>query len=77
MKEVEVLVPCTLSIITERRSSRPWGLWGGGPGATGEQWLLRGGDESKAERLPTSCSVLLESGDVHRILTPGGGGWGA
>lgn len=77
VKEVEVLVACTLSIITERRTSQPWGLWGGEPGASGEQWLLRGGDEAKAERLPTSCTVHLQAGDVLRILTPGGGGWGA
>ena len=75
-KEVEVLVACTLSIITERRSSQPWGLWGGEPGASGEQWLLRQGDEARAERLPTSCTVHLDAGDVLRIFTPGGGGWG-
>jgi N-methylhydantoinase B/oxoprolinase/acetone carboxylase alpha subunit len=77
VKEVEVLVACTLSLITERRASRPWGLWGGEPGASGEQWLLPGGDEHRAEQLPTSCTVHLEPGDVLRILTPGGGGWGA
>jgi len=77
VKEVEVLVACTLSIITERRTSQPWGLWGGEPGASGEQWLLRGGNEASAEQLPTSCTVHLEAGDVLRILTPGGGGWGA
>lgn len=77
VKEVEVLVACTLSVITERRSSQPWGLWGGEPGAAGEQWLLPGGDEARAERLATSCTVNLEPGDVLRILTPGGGGWGA
>jgi N-methylhydantoinase B/oxoprolinase/acetone carboxylase alpha subunit len=77
VKEIEVLVACTLSVITERRTSQPWGLWGGEPGASGEQWLLRGGDEERAERLPTSATVHLEPGDVLRILTPGGGGWGA
>ena len=77
VKEVEVLVACTLSLITERRGSKPWGLWGGEPALAGENWLLRGGDEARAERLPTSCSVPLEAGDVLRILTPGGGGWGA
>jgi len=77
IKEVEVLADCTLSLITERRSSRPWGLWGGAPGATGENWLLRGGDETGAERLPAACTVALRAGDVVRILTPGGGGWGA
>ncbi len=66
----------TLSLITERRVSQPWGLAGGGPGAVGENWLLPGGDESRAERLPDKCTVELKAGDVVRMLTPGGGGWG-
>lgn len=65
----------TLSLITER-ASQPWGLAGGGPGAVGENWLLPGGDESRAERLPDKCTVELKAGDVVRMLTPGGGGWG-
>jgi N-methylhydantoinase B/oxoprolinase/acetone carboxylase alpha subunit len=66
----------TASLITERRVSRPWGLWGGEPGALGENWLLPAGDESHAERLPDKCTVRLRVGDVLRMLTPGGGGWG-
>lgn len=75
-REVEVLDECTLSLITERRVSQPWGLAGGEPGAVGENWLLPGGDESRAERLPDKCTVDLVAGDVVRMLTPGGGGWG-
>ena len=63
------------SLITERRVSRPWGLDGGEPGAAGENWLLPGGDESRAERLPDKCTIQLKAGDVMRMLTPGGGGW--
>jgi N-methylhydantoinase B/oxoprolinase/acetone carboxylase alpha subunit len=40
-----VLVDATVSLITERRVSQPWGLTGGEPGAVGENWLLPGGDE--------------------------------
>ena len=65
-----------VSLITERRVSRPWGLAGGEPGAVGENWLLRAGDESRAERLQDKCTVQLRAGDVLRMLTPGGGGWG-
>ncbi len=75
-RELEVLEDCTLSLITERRVSRPWGLAGGEPGAVGENWLLPAGDGSRAERLPDKCTVALRAGDVVRILTPGGGGWG-
>ncbi len=75
-RELEVLEDCTLSLITERRVSAPWGLAGGGPGAVGENWLLPAGDEGRAERLPDKCTVRLHAGDVLRVLTPGGGGWG-
>ena len=75
-RELEALTPTTVSLITERRTSAPWGLAGGEPGAVGENWLLPGGDEGRAERLPDKCTVVLAPGDVLRVLTPGGGGWG-
>jgi len=75
-RDLRVLEDCTVSLITERRVSRPWGLEGGEPGAPGENWLLPTGDESRAERLPDKCTVRLRAGDVVRMLTPGGGGWG-
>jgi GrpB-like predicted nucleotidyltransferase (UPF0157 family) len=51
-------------------------LWGGAPGASGEDWLLPAGDESRAERLGDKCTINMKAGDVLRMLTPGGGGWG-
>jgi N-methylhydantoinase B/oxoprolinase/acetone carboxylase alpha subunit len=75
-RDLQVLEPCTVSLITERRVSRPWGLDGGEPGAVGENWLLPGGDESRIERLADKCTLRLSAGDVLRMLTPGGGGWG-
>ena len=75
-RDLQVLVDATVSLITERRVSQPWGLAGGGPGAAGENWLLPGGDETRAERLPDKCTIQLKAGDVLRMLTPGGGGWG-
>jgi N-methylhydantoinase B/oxoprolinase/acetone carboxylase alpha subunit len=75
-RDLEVLEDCTVSLITERRTSAPWGLAGGEPGAAGENWLLPEGDEARAEPLPDKCTVRLRRGDVLRMLTPGGGGWG-
>jgi N-methylhydantoinase B/oxoprolinase/acetone carboxylase alpha subunit len=75
-RDLEMLEDVTVSLITERRVSQPWGLAGGGPGAVGENWLLPGGDEARAERLPDKCTIKLRAGDVLRMLTPGGGGWG-
>ena len=76
VRELEALAPITVSLVTERRVSRPWGLDGGAPGAVGENWLLPGGDEKRARRLLDKCTVSLAPGDVLRVLTPGGGGWG-
>ncbi len=75
-RELEFLEPTTVSLICERQKSRPWGLHGGEPGAPGENWLLPGGDEGRAQRLRDKCTIRVGSGDVLRMLTPGGGGWG-
>lgn len=75
-RDLQVLEDVTVSLITERRVSRPKGLAGGADGSTGENWLLPQGDEERAERLADKCTIRLRSGDVLRMLTPGGGGWG-
>jgi len=75
-RDLMVLEDVTVSLITERRITPPPGLAGGEPGALGENWLLPAGDETKAERLGDKCTLRLAAGDVLRMLTPGGGGWG-
>lgn len=73
---MQVLADATVSLITERRVSPPWGLAGGEPGAVGENWLLPGGDEVQAERLPDKCTIQLRGGDVLQMLTPRAGSLG-
>jgi 5-oxoprolinase (ATP-hydrolysing) len=75
-RDLQVLEDVTVSLITERRVSQPWGLAGGEPGAPGENWLLPGGFERLAKRLPDKCTFRMKAGDVLRMRTPGGGGWG-
>jgi N-methylhydantoinase B/oxoprolinase/acetone carboxylase alpha subunit len=75
-RDLQMLEDVTVSLITERRVSQPWGLAGGEPGAVGENWLVPQGDESRAEQLPDKCTIRMSAGDVLRMLTPGGGGWG-
>jgi N-methylhydantoinase B/oxoprolinase/acetone carboxylase alpha subunit len=75
-RDLEMLEDTVVSLITERRRSRPWGLEGGEPGASGENWLLPQGDESQAEALPDKVTLHLRAGDVVRLRTPGGGGYG-
>lgn len=74
VREMEVLVDCECTLITERRRHAPWGLNGGSPGATGRNVLIpRGGS---ARELPPKITLQLAAGDRLRIETPGGGGWG-
>jgi N-methylhydantoinase B/oxoprolinase/acetone carboxylase alpha subunit len=75
-RDLEMLEPVTVSLITERRESRPWGLDGGEPGASGMNSLARDGDEGNVEQLPDKITLRLGAGDVVRVKTPGGGGFG-
>jgi N-methylhydantoinase B/oxoprolinase/acetone carboxylase alpha subunit len=62
-----------VSVLTERRTIAPYGLAGGGPGATGKNLLVRG---VRKTRLPGKANIDLKAGERIRIETPGGGGWG-
>ncbi len=73
-REIVFDAPATLSLLGERRRHRPWGLSGGEPGSTGEDWLVRA--NGSKERLPGKVTVEVEPGDRLVVLTPGGGGWG-
>ena len=74
IRELEALAPCTLSLLSERRATAPYGLAGGGPGKPGANVVMRA--DGTEEPLPAKCCVDLAPGDVLRIETPGGGGWG-
>lgn len=72
----EFLAPVTVTLMTERRRLAPWGLAGGGGGATGRN-LLRPGDGRRATLLPAKTRLKLSAGDRLTLETPGGGGWGS
>jgi N-methylhydantoinase B len=71
---IRFLEPSTLSLMGERRVTRPWGLAGGGEGSPGEDWLITSSGERV--RLDAKCTLEVEPGDELVVLTPGGGGWG-
>ena len=76
-RDLELLEPATVSLITERRSSAPWGLAGGELGSPGENWLLPAGGKTPAVRLQDKETRVVAAGDIVRMLTPGGGAWGS
>jgi N-methylhydantoinase B len=69
VRELRVLEPCRLSLISERRRHRPAGARGGEPGEAGRN-LVNG------EEVPAKATRNLAAGDVVRVETPGGGGFG-
>jgi len=73
IREWSLLDDCHLSLLTERRASRPYGLAGGGEGQCGINRLNRNGEW---RLLPAKGSFELLRGDLIRIETPGGGGFG-
>jgi N-methylhydantoinase B len=73
VREIEVTTPARITLLTDRRIFTPYGLAGGQAGAPGRSILLSG-EESK--ELPGKCSFEAKAGDVIRIESPGGGGWG-
>src|SRR5438445_4931923 len=70
VREFAALVPMEANIVTERRGHAPSGVAGGGPGVPGRNSL-------NGALLAPKARALLAPGDVLRIETPGGGGWGA
>jgi len=74
IRQWEVLQDCHLSLLTERRNSVPYGLSGGKPGQAGRNRLCRNGVWSE---LSAKGSWQLKAGDIVRIETPGGGGFGS
>ena len=75
IREVEMLTEAQVTLLAERRVFRPYGLQGGEEGAPGGAWVTRAGTAAEVE-LPGKCSRQLSKGDILRIETPGGGGWG-
>ncbi|HEV2713108.1 MAG TPA: hydantoinase B/oxoprolinase family protein, partial [Gaiellaceae bacterium] len=69
VREVEALEPCRASVLSDRRAHAPSGAAGGSAGAPGRNLL--NGDE-----LPAKTTIELTPGDVLRLETPGGGGFG-
>jgi N-methylhydantoinase B len=68
-RELRVLEPCRLSVVSDRREHPPAGADGGANGAPGRNRL-------NADPLPAKVDAELAAGDLLTIETPGGGGYG-
>jgi N-methylhydantoinase B len=73
VRSIQVLTDSILSIQSERRKCAPYGLFGGEDGMKGKNILIRNGERIT---LPSKTTYQLKKGDIVRIETPGGGGYG-
>ena len=62
-----------LQVRTDRRETRPYGLYGGRPGGASRNVL---NPDREARELDSKLIMNLERGDVFMYEMPGGGGWG-
>jgi 5-oxoprolinase (ATP-hydrolysing) len=63
-----------LCVLTERRVFNPYGLEGGGQGSNGINTLIR--SDGLKINLGSKSEIDVKQGDVFRLETPGGGGFG-
>ncbi len=73
VREYELLAHADATILSDRRRSAPWGLAGGEPGKPGRTSLSKG---RRRYVLASKQRFTMSPGDLLRIETPGGGGWG-
>lgn len=75
VREIEFRRPVVVSILSERRVHAPRGLKGGKDGARGANYLIT--KDKREVYLGGKNTVAVQAGEILRILTPGGGGWGS
>jgi N-methylhydantoinase B len=76
IRELELLSDAQVTLLADRRSTRPYGLQGGEDGAPGRASITDPAAKLKTD-LPGKCTRRVSAGTILRIETPGGGGWGA
>jgi N-methylhydantoinase B len=64
-----------VSLLGERRITRPYGVLGGEPGGNGADFIIDG--DGKERPVKGKGSVVLEPGWIISVRTPGGGGYGS
>lgn len=73
VKAIRLLADARVTLLTDRRVTRPYGLRGGEAGKSGRNSRITA---KGTEDLPGKCSIQAAAEDVIVIETPGGGGWG-
>ncbi len=73
VREIELLSDAEITVLSERRRRSPYGLYGACGGKKGKNILIKDG---KMVEMPPKFNAKVKKGDILRIETPGGGGYG-
>ncbi|VUC23980.1 unnamed protein product [Clonostachys rosea] len=79
VRDVEFRIPLQVSMLSERRVVRPYGMAGGEPGAAGKNIYIRKEADGVVRRINIGGKMELNVTPGERVIinTPGGGGWGS
>lgn len=73
VREIRLLSDAEVTVLSERRAIPPYGLAGGGDGMKGRNMVIK---EGKVLKRSGKFFETMKEGDIIRIETPGGGGYG-
>jgi N-methylhydantoinase B len=76
VRDIEMTEDCVLSTCLDRSAIPPFGLFGGDDGAPNVMHVRRAGAQDWQPLNPRQSNVALRAGDVVRIETAIGGGFG-
>ncbi|CEN61262.1 Putative 5-oxoprolinase [Aspergillus calidoustus] len=78
IRELEFRIPLSVSMLSERRVTRPYGLVGGEPGQAGLNLYVRkeADGHERVINIGGKMELNVQPGERILIHTPGGGGWG-
>ncbi len=74
-KNIRLLMDGEMLIHSDRATLQPWGVNGGKAG-DGSIWILNPDTDDERILPGKSDAIPVKAGDVLRVLSPGGGGWG-
>lgn len=79
IREIEFRIPLSVSMLSERRVYRPYGMAGGESAQTGLNLYIKKELDGKERVINIGGKMELSAQPGERIVihTPGGGGWGS
>ncbi len=73
IRQIKLLSDAEITVLSERRKRKPYGLYKAQDGHLGKNIIIQ---NNKHTDMPPKFNIKVKKGDILRIETPGGGGYG-